>query len=540
MQTTYIFGHRKPDTDSICASISLSYLKNKLGLKTEPMSLGEINKETKYVLNYFNLKQPKYLNDVKLQIKDIEYKKNCYLNGKESIITGFNYMNHNDLTGLPIVDDNKKLVGLVTQKELAKELIQGDFTHLKTSYQNILNTLNGEEVLKFDDEIEGNIMAVAFRSTTFIQNIKITADDILIIGDRNNILEYVITSKAKLIILVGNGELSSHNYELAKINKVNIIKTSYDTFNTTKLINLSNYIENVAFSSPTTIQDTDYYTSFKELSEKTKHTNYPVINKKGDCLGLFPITLSSLKKPKKVILVDHNEKEQSVDGLEEASIVEIVDHHKLGTLATTLPINFRNMAVGSSNTIIYNLYKENKVVIPQNMAGAMLSGILSDTLLLKSPTTTSLDKEAVMELEKIADVNYQTYGFDMFKAGSSLEGMTKENIIFQDFKKFNYDNQNIGVGQVFTTDVDYILNEKEQYIDILNNICNEQEYNIVTLFITDIINNGSYILYNDNAHDIIQESYKLDRLKQGHYLKNVVSRKKQMIPPILETLEKHS
>ncbi len=540
MQTTYIFGHRKPDTDSICASISLSYLKNKLGMKTEPMSLGEINKETKYVLNYFNLKQPKYLNDVKLQIKDIEYKKNCYLNGKESIITGFNYMNHNDLTGLPIVDDNKKLVGLVTQKELAKELIQGDFTHLKTSYQNILNTLNGEEILKFDDEIEGNIMAVAFRSTTFIQNIKITADDILIIGDRNNILEYVITSKAKLIILVGNGELSSHNYELAKINKVNIIKTSYDTFNTTKLINLSNYIENVAFSSPTTIQDTDYYTSFKELSEKTKHTNYPVINKKGDCLGLFPITLSSLKKPKKVILVDHNEKEQSVDGLEEASIVEIVDHHKLGTLATTLPINFRNMAVGSSNTIIYNLYKENKVVIPQNMAGAMLSGILSDTLLLKSPTTTSLDKEAVMELEKIADVNYQTYGFDMFKAGSSLEGMTKENIIFQDFKKFNYDNQNIGVGQVFTTDVDYILNEKEQYIDILNNICNEQEYNIVTLFITDIINNGSYILYNDNAHDIIQESYKLDRLKQGHYLKNVVSRKKQMIPPILETLEKHS
>ena len=540
MQTTYIFGHRKPDTDSICASISLSYLKNKLGLKTEPMSLGEINKETKYVLDYFNLKQPKYLNDVKLQIKDIEYKKNCYLNGKESIIAGFNYMNHNDLTGLPIIDDNKKLVGLVTQKELAKELIQGNFTHLRTSYQNILNTIDGEEVLKFDEEIEGNIMAAAFRSTTFIQNIRVTNNDIVIIGDRNNILEYIISSKAKLIIIVGNGELSSHNYELAKLNKVNIIRTGYDTFHTTKLISLSNYIENVSFPSPTTIQDTDYYTSFKELSEKTKHTNYPVINKKGDCLGLFPITLSSLKRPKKVILVDHNEKEQSVDGLEEASIVEVVDHHKLGTLATTLPINFRNMAVGSSNTIIYNLYKENKVVIPQNMAGAMLSGILSDTLLLKSPTTTEKDKEAVIELEKIADVNYQTYGLDMFKAGSSLEGMAKENIIFQDFKKFNYNNQNIGVGQVFTTDINYILNEKEQYIDILNNICNRQEYNIVTLFITDIINNGSYILYNDDAHDIIQESYKLDKLKQGHYLKNVVSRKKQMIPPILETLEKHS
>ena len=538
MQTIYIFGHRKPDTDSICASISLSYLKNKLGLKTEPATLGEINKETKYVLNYFNLKQPKYLNDVKLQIKDINYKKNCYLNGKESINTGFNYMNQNDLTGLPIINDNKKLVGLVTLKELAKELIQGNFTHLKTSYQNIINTLDGEEILKFDEEIEGNIMAVAFRSTTFIENINIKEDDILIIGDRNNILEYVITAKAKLIILVGNGELSQHNYDLAKQNKVNIIKTKHDTFYTSKLIGLSNYIENVAFSSPTTIQDIDYYSYFKEISNKTKHTNYPVINKKGDCLGLFPITLSSLKNPKQVILVDHNEKEQSVDGLEEANIVEVVDHHKLGTLATTMPINFRNMAVGSSNTIIYNLYKENKVIIPQNIAGAMLSGILSDTLLLKSPTTTKLDIDAVFELEKIADVNYNEYGMNMFKAGSSLEGITKENIIYQDFKKFDYNNENIGVGQVFTTDVDYILNEKEEYVKLLNDISNKENYKIILLFITDIINNGSYVLYNDESYDILKESYKLDKLAEGHYLKGIVSRKKQIIPPILENLEK--
>lgn len=540
MQTTYIFGHKKPDTDSICASISLSYLKNKLGLKSEPMTLGEINKETKYVLDYFNLKQPKYLNDVKLQIKNIEYKKNCYLNSKESISTGFNYMNQNDLTGLPIVDDSKKLMGLVTLKELAKELIHGEFTHLKTSYKNIIDTLDGEEILKFDDEIEGNIMAAAFRSTTFIENIKITNNDILIIGDRNNILEYIIRSKAKLIILVGNGELSNNNYELAKENKVNIIRTKHDTFTTSKIINLSNYIENVAFSSPIVIQDTDYYSYFKELSNKTKHTNYPVINKKGECLGLLPLTLSSLKKPKKVILVDHNEKEQSVDGLEEAEIVEVVDHHKLGTLATTQPINFRNMAVGSSNTIIYNLFKENKVIIPQNIAGAMLSGILSDTLLLKSPTTTKLDQEAVSDLEKIALVNYQQYGMDMFKAGSSLEGISKENIIFQDFKKFNYNNENIGVGQVFTTDVDYILNEKEEYITLLNNISKNDNYKIILLFVTDIINNGSYILYNDESYDIIMESYKLERLKQGYYLKNVVSRKKQIIPPILETLEKKS
>ena len=540
MQTTYIFGHKKPDTDSICASISLAYLKNKLGYKAEAMALGEINKETKFVLDYFNIKQPKYLNDVKLQIKDFDYKKNCYLNSKESINNCFLYMNRNDLTGLPIVDNNKKLVGLVTLKELAKDLIQGNFTRLRTSYKNIVETLNGEEILKFDEEIEGNIMAAAFRSATFIQNIKVNQDDILIVGDRNNILEYVITSKVKLIILVGDGELSQHNFELAKLNKVNIIKTKYDTYRTTKLINLSNYIETVAASNPTVIQNVDYYTYFKEIIDKTKHTNYPVVNKKGECLGLFPITLTGLKNRKKVILVDHNEKTQSVDGLEEADIVEVVDHHKLGTLATAIPINFRNMAVGSTNTIIYNLFKESNVEIPQNIAGIMLSGILSDTLLLKSPTTTELDKEVVNHLEKIALVNYYEYGMDMFKAGSSLEGMTKENIIFQDYKKFNYNNENIGVGQIFTTDVDYILREKEEYIKILNDIKEKDNYRIVLLFITNIIDNGSYILYNDSAYDLILESYKLVNLKQGYYLKNIVSRKKQIIPPILETLEKKS
>ena len=203
-----------------------------------------------------------------------------------------------------------------------------------------------------------------------------------------------------------------------------------------------------------------------------------------------------------------------------------------------MPINFRNMAVGSSNTIIYNLFKENKIVIPQNIAGAMLSGILSDTLLLKSPTTTKLDKEAVLELEEITSVNYQEYGMNMFKAGSSLEGISKEDIIYKDFKKFNYDNLNIGVGQVFTTDVDYILNEKDEYVKILNKISLNENYKIVLLFVTDIINNGSYILYNDESYNIILESYKLERLKQGYYLKDVVSRKKQFIPPILETLEK--
>ena len=540
MNTIYIFGHKQPDTDSICASISLSYLKNKLGFKTEPKTLGSINKETRFVLDHFNLKEPKYLNDVKLQIKDVDYIKHCYVNEKTSINNSYIYMKENGLTGLPIVDDTKKLKGLVTLKELAKELIQGEFNSLNTSYDNILTTLNGKEVLRFDEEIKGNILAAAFRSATFMENIKLTNNDILIVGDRPSILEYAINSKVKLIIIVGDLELNSEHLELAKQNKVNIIKTQYDTFKTTKLINLSNYISTVIHcSNPLCIDQNDYYTTFEQIAIKTKHTNYPIVNKKGECLGLLPLSLAISKQPKKVILVDHNEKDQSAEGLEEASIVEVVDHHKLGTLATTLPINFRNMAVGSSNTIIYNIFKENDVEVPQEIAGAMLSGILSDTLILKSPTTTLLDKIAVFELENIAKVNYQEYGMEMFKAGSSLDGMTKEEILYQDFKKFNYNEHNVGVGQVFTTDIDFVLNNKDEYIQMLDDASVNDDYKIICLFITDIINNGSYMLYNTKAEDILKESYELDEIYEGCYIENIVSRKKQIIPPILENLEKY-
>lgn len=531
---TFIFGHKNPDTDSICASISLSYLKNQLGFHTQAVTLGEVNKETKYALSKFDLKVPKYLNDVKLQIKDIEYKKNCFVNEYESIYNSYNYMNNNKISGLPVIDDNKKLIGLVTLKEIAKELINGDFTYLNTSYNNILVTLNAKEILKFDDEIIGNIKAASYRSTTILENIKLNSNDILIVGDRHSVLEYAINCKVKLIIVVGNGEITDNNLELAKKNKVNIIKTSLDTYHTTKLINLSNYIKNVMCeNTPVSFIDTDYYSEFIKVSEKLKHTNYPIINKKGECLGLLPITLSNNITRKNVILVDHNEKEQSATGLEEADILEIIDHHKLVTMTTNTPINFRNMAVGSTNTIIYNLFKENNVLIPYSIAGAMLSGIISDTLLLKSPTTTEIDKKVVSELEKILNIDYYEYGLELFKAGSSLEDKTIEEIIFSDFKKFIYNDLEIGIGQVFTTDVNYILENKEKYIELLN----QKDYFMTCLFITDVINNGSYILYNDSSYEILEESYKTN-IYQGIYLDKVVSRKKQIIPAILETLEK--
>lgn len=540
MENIYVFGHRKPDTDSVTAAISLSYLKNKLGLSTEPRVLGDINNETKFVLDYFKIEEPKYLNDVKLQIKDVNYHKDYFINDKVSIKEAYEFMQEKGITGIPLVDEDNNFVNLVTVKTIVKNLISGNFEDLNTSYQNILNTINGEQILKFDEKINGKITVASFRSKTFMNNVSLSNNDILIVGDRHSIIEYGINSKIKLLIVTGDGLIKEEHIKMAEQKKVNIIRTKLSTFHTTKIINLSNYIRTLTEGiEPYTFDYDDYYDDFIDKSYKLKHNNYPVIDKKGICYGLIRITDIDDKKRKKIILVDHNELEQSVDGIDEAEILEIIDHHKIGNFSSVLPINFRNMPVGSTNTIIFYLYKENNIEIPKNIAGLMLSGILSDTLIFKSPTTTDLDKEAVLALSKIADINYEEYGLKMLKAGSSLKGKSLEEIIYTDFKNFNVDNKKIAVCQIFTAEPETVNLNKEQYINILNDIAKNNEYYIVCFLVTDIIKNGSYIYFNDSAKNILDNCFGIEEIYQGYYMDGCVSRKKQVIPPIINCIEKN-
>lgn len=539
MEKIYIFGHKKPDTDSVTASIALSYLKNQLGFSTSPRVLGNVNNETKFVLQYWKVKEPKYLNDVRLQIKDIAYLKDFHMNGKYSIMDGLNYMNDNLVSTLPIVDNYNKFTGLVSMKDIAKSQIIGDINKLCTSYTNLISCLNAEEILKYDEEIKGNILVASYRSTTFIETVKLESDTILIVGDRHSVIEYAIASKVKMIILTNNSEIKEHHIEQAKMNGVNIIRSPYDTFKTSRKIGLANYLENISFlDSVISFQEEEDLKDFVDFASKTKYSNYPILNKNNECLGILRLSDVNDKKRKQVILVDHNEPAQSVDGIEEADIIEIVDHHRIGTIGTSAPINFRAMIVGSSNTIIYMLYKENHVEIPSHIAGLMLSGIISDTLLFKSPTTTNTDIETVIELAKIANIDYEKYGMEMLKAGASLKGKTKEEVLYMDFKNFTIDNDKIGVAQIFITNIEEIMNEKEEYVNLINSVAEHNDYKLVALFATDIITNGSYMFYNDNAEDILDNAFAIQDIKQGYYLEDVVSRKKQIIPNIINVLEK--
>lgn len=539
MRKTLIFGHQKPDTDSVCASICLSYLKNKLGYNTEARILGELNAETKFVLDYFNVDIPKILHDVKVQVKDMPYNEQAKINEYCSIEESLNLMLTQEVTGLPIIDKKDKLVGYVNLKAISKFLVNGNLKELKSSIDNIANTLNGKIINRCDDEIKGQIKVIYDNRDYFGLQETFNDDDILIICDSGFYIKHFPNFKAKLIILINDAFVTNDLLKFAKDKAINLIVTKMDLYTVNNKIRNSNYVEVINnYKQPITTHLFDYRNDFIELTKDYGYTNYPVVNNKEECVGLIKVIDVHKFEKQPVILVDHNQVSQSVDGLEEANVVEIVDHHHLSTIDTAMPINFRLMPVGSTCTIVYQMYLENNLPINKKIAGLLLAAILSDTLLLKSPVTTKQDIEACHNLALITEIDYQKFGLEMLKSGSSIEGKTPEVILNQDFKKLNYEDITLGISQVFTLDTKEIEKVKEQYIKLLNDLCLKEKYRLMMLLVTDTVKGGSYIYYNESAKNIIADSYNLENLEEGTYLDGFVSRKKQFIPPLLECLER--
>ena len=538
MEKIYIIGHKNPDTDSVTSAIALSYLKNKQGYNTEPRVLGEINKETKYVLDYFGFSVPKHLDDVKVQIEDIPYDRELMINENASIYEAYQYMINSNITGLPVVDNSKKFLGYVSLKEIATDQILGDFDNLNASYDNILKVIDGKEILRFDTDISGDIFAATYSSEAFIDATDFKNDAIVIVGNRKKVINYCIDEKVKLIIMVGGHKPDEEQIAKAKKNKVNIISTKKMSFEISKIIGLSNYIKTILRNeTPVVFNPKDYLTDFLEVSNKLKHTNYPIVDNKNISRGMLRLLDINNYNKKRVILVDHNEMKQSVDGLSEAIIEEVIDHHALGNLTTTMPISFRNMIVGSTNTILYKLYKEAQVRIPREIAGIMLSGILSDTLILKSPTTTPIDVEAAKALAKKANVDLVKYGMDMIKAGSNLDGLSIEDIVFYDYKEFSTDDIGYGISQILTLDYKKILDRKDEFVKFLDKTSKTKGFRIMALFITDDINEGSYIIFSTDSKKILSMAFNINDIKEGEYLEGIISRKKQIVPVIMGEIE---
>ncbi len=539
-KVTYIFGHKNPDTDSICASISLSYLKNELGFNTKAACLGNINSETKYALDYFGFKSPYHLNDVRLQIKDVNYHKKCFIDKNVSIKDAFDFMNKYSLTGIPVVENKNKYFGYVSLKEIAREVINGDYHNIDTSYGNLINTLRGKNILKFDKEIKGYVIASTYSEEAFIRRVNLDNTFILISGDREGIVDYALERKIKLLILVAGAELSPVMLAKARKNRVNVISTPYNSYEVGKMISLASYIKNYVRSEEdsVTFNEVDYLSDFIDLSKSLKHTNYPILNKKNECTGVLTLTDINALDRKKVILVDHNNFSQSVDGLEEADILEVIDHHNVGDISTKKPINFRINVCGCCSTIVYNMFLENNVKIPSNIAGLLASAIISDTLLLTSPTTTDVDRVALENLSRIAKIKYKEYGMDLLKAGMSLKGLSNRELLHKDFKTYKVDDHMIGIGQILTSDYSSIKRKINDLVLFLDEEAHKERFKVLALFITDIFDKKSYCLFNKEASEIIKVSFKLDEVYEGVILPGVVSRKVQIAPYIMDALDK--
>lgn len=535
----YVFGHKNPDTDSTVCAIALSRLKNQMGLETKPYVLGKVNREAQYVLDYFNVETPKLLEEVNPQVSDLNFDRVETLKSNDSILKAYQAMSVNHSKIMAVADDHEKLLGLVTMKDIAMGLINGDFYHLKSSIDNIAHAIEAEVLIKASELIEGEIVIAAYYNETLKERHIFNQRSVVIVGDRFDVIEHAIMSEVSLIILTGETLLPEHLLDLALSRSVTIVTTRQDTYTVSKLINQCNFITQIMNSEKLIkFSNRDYLDEVAEEIANSAHSNYPVVDKNGTFLGFLGRRHILKPKRKKVILVDHNEYGQSVDGLKEATILEIVDHHKLGDISTNAPITFTNVPVGSTATIIFNLYRQAGIEPDRQVAGLLISGILSDTLYFKSPTTTPTDRMAVEALNQILNLDLNEYVMSMFKAGTSLEGQNAQEIFFKDFKDFESDDRKIGVAQVFTLDFDSVDSRSEEIMEVLVNTHVHNHYTVTLFVVTDIIKNGSYIYYRSEIGNLMNSVFEKP-VDQGSFIEGVVSRKKQIIPRIFEELSKH-
>lgn len=543
-ETIYITGHKNPDSDSICAAIAYAEFKNaNEDVNAIPVRLGPINRETKFILDYFGVEPPMLLETVRLSVRDLNFDKIAPVSPDISIMMALELMKKNKLNSLPVVDENDKLCGIVTISDIVSSYIDvwdnGFLGKSGATIDNIIDTLSAKAVVKPDKmkPLNGKVLVLAMDPKTVVKYID--DNDIIICGNRRDVQEIAINSNISLMIVTGNEEVDEKIIKLAEEKGVTLISTPHDTFTASRLITQSIPISHV-MTKENIVSFTldDLVDNVREKMSQTRYRSYPVIDDDNSdkVVGLISRyhLISSTKK--KVILVDHNERSQSVDGLEECEILEIIDHHRVADVFTSNPIYFRNEPVGSTSTIIASIMFENGRRPSKKIAGILAAAIISDTLLFKSPTSTYADKMMLERLAKIADLDVEKFAMEMFKAGTSLVDRTPEEILNQDFKVFTINDNKVGISQVYTMDLDSIKDLKEPLISAMEEKRSIGGYSTFILMLTDIFNEGSEMVVVGENKELIANAFGKKLVNNSFYAPGVLSRKKQVVPPITSVI----
>lgn len=535
----YISGHKNPDSDSICAAIAYAEFKNRTeDTEAVPVRLGELNRETKFILDYFEVESPKLIETVKLQVSDLNIDKIAPISPDISLKMAWNIMKKHNLKTLPVTDENEYLKGIVSVSNLTSTFMDVWDTNIlsksNTKLENILETLSAKPIFiyKGSTSFKGKIIVTAMKPES-IQCL-IEEGDIAIVGDREDNQLISINAKSSLVIVTGTQEVSDAVIKKAEENGCTLISTSYDSFTAARLITQSIPVEYVmAKDNIINFSTEDFVDDIRDVMIETRYRSYPVVNIENRIIGSISRYHLISRNKKKVILLDHNERGQSVDGLEDAEVLEIIDHHRIADVQTGTPIYFRNEPVGSTSTIIGSIFFENGIRPSKKVAGILCAAIISDTLLFKSPTATNVDKMILKRLAQIADLDVETFAKEMFKAGTSLIDRTAEDVFHQDFKIFNLGNMKIGVSQINTMDIESFLPIKADMINLMEAKAVKENFNILIFMLTDILNVGSEIMASGPSKDMLSKAFNIKlNNKESVFLPGILSRKKQVIPPL--------
>lgn len=543
----WVVGHKNPDTDSICAAISYAYLKNQLGEREYvPKRAGAISEETRYVLDYFKAEDPELITDVGAQLKDISIRKTTGVSSQISLKKAWETMKKLDVVTLPVTNRLGKLEGIIVTKDIATSYMDVYDSHVlskaRTQYKNIAETLDGKIVSGNEHAyfMRGKVVIGASDIEYMIEFVE--SDDLVILGSRKEAQIRALEANASCLIIGCGFDVDEDVIAMARKKDCVVITTAYDSFSIARLINQSMPIkEFMTKDNIVTFDIDDYVDDVKETMSKIRHRDFPILDENGYYIGMVSRrNLMSMQK-KQVILVDHNEKSQAVDNIGEAEILEIIDHHRIGSLETISPVYFRNQPLGCSSTIIYQMFGEKGIEIPKQIAGLLLSAILSDTLMFRSPTCTQLDIMAAEALAKIADVEIEKYARDMFRAGSDFKNKTTEEIFYTDFKVFHTEEYDFGVAQISAMGREELDQVGKQLKPFMKEVLGEKRLDMVYVMLTDILEESSKVIFEGHdAGQILADAFETEEDPDGILLEGIVSRKKQMIPTLMNAMAEKS
>lgn len=542
----YVVGHKNPDTDSICSAIAYAALKQQIAAEDEndyfPMRAGMLNEETQYVLKRFGVEEPRILANVHLRVQDVDVNRMSGISSHTSIKDAWAMMKERNVYTLAVTNE-EQLEGVITTSDIATSYMDVYDSRIlaeaRTQYQNIANTLDGEVISGNPHAyfIKGKVTVAA--SSPEMMETYIEKDDLVVLGNRYESQLCAVELDASCLVICQGAQVSKTILKLAQERDIVIITTPHDTFTVSRLINQSIPVRHFMEKDGLTIfNTTDYVENIKDVMAKKRARDFAVIDKEGKFYGFISSRRLMDARNRRVIMVDHNEKTQAVDGIEEAEILEIIDHHRLGSLETVGPVYFRNQPVGCTATIIYDMYKEKGVVPDKTIAGLLCSAIISDTLLFRSPTCTWLDRAAGEDLAKIADLDMEELAQNMFQAGSNLKGKTAEEICFQDFKDFTVSDVKFGVGQVNSMNAEELQEIKESVLPYLGQLADSKRLDMVFFMLTNIVDEVTELLcYGKGAKEQVLEAFDLPADTEDILLEGVVSRKKQLIPTFVISLQ---